>query len=111
VQKAIDFCAALIVLLLPFSSALPNLLLIPLLILVIINYKKFQWKMGGAMYIYGATILFLAIISFFKGSFLDDAERYSKYFLMLLLFVLYTQVENKKYSEYALLVGTFIAMA
>lgn len=67
--------------------------------------------MGGAMYIYGATILFLAIISFFKGSFLDDAERYSKYFLMLLLFVLYTQVENKKYSEYALLVGTFIAMA
>lgn len=111
VQKAIDFCAALIVLLLPFSSALPNLLLIPLLILVIINYKKFQWKMGGAMYIYGATILFLAILSFFKGSFLDDAGRYSKYFLVLLLFVLYTQVENKKYSEYALLVGTFIAMA
>lgn len=111
VQKVIDFCAALIVLLLPFSEAIPNLLLIPMAILVAVNYKNFRWKPNRAMYIYTGAIIVLSVFAVFKGSFLEDWNRYSKYFLVLLLFVLYTQVENKKYSEYALLIGTFIAMA
>lgn len=62
------------------------------------------------MFIYAGTILVLTFLAFFQGSFLDDLNRYSKYFLVLLLFVLYAQVSNKKYSEYALLLGTFIVM-
>lgn len=109
-QNPIDICAALVVLLLPFSTALPNLLLIPLGIVVIINFRDFKWVSSYPLLLLYAALLFIVILGIFNHSFLNDLNLYSRYFLIPVLFLFFTQVKNKKYSEYALLLGVFTTM-
>lgn len=109
-QKYIDILAAILVLSLPFSTALPNLLLIPLVLLIALNYKKTTWIKSIPVLIFLIITLGLTVSSLFENSFLQDFSLYSKHYLVLLLFFVFLQVKNKKQVEYALLLSVSIAV-
>lgn len=109
-QKYIDILASIIVLTMPFSTALPNLLLISLVLLISLNHKKITWVKSLPMMLFMVTALILTVFSLFENSFLQDFSLYSKYYLVLLLFFVIQQVQNKKYVEYALLLSVSVAV-
>lgn len=108
-QQITDYLAALLVFLLPLSTALPNIFLIPLVLIIGINYKKIKWTKSYPFLFLAGSILVIAILGVYNKSFLDEIDLFSKYFLILFLFFFYTQVKNKKYCEYAFLISVFIA--
>lgn len=108
-QKAIDLIAGLILLFLPISPALPNILLVPLGLLVIFNFKKFNFVRSKTFFIYGLCILFLIFLAAIDGSLPEDLTLYSRFLLVLILFLLFTQVKNLRLVEHFLLIGIFIA--
>lgn len=109
-QNLIDICAALIIVILSFSTALPNLLLIPLGILVLFNFRNFKWVKSIPLLLISISFLFLIVLGAFHPNFWNASGLYSRYLLVPLLFLLFSQVKNKKYCEYGLVFGVFVVM-
>lgn len=109
-QQITDYLAAFLVFVLPFSTALPNILLIPLILIIGLNFRRIKWTKSYPFLFFGMAISILIVLALYNKTFLDEIDLFSKYFLILFLFILFTQVTNKKYCEYALLLGLIIAM-
>lgn len=105
-----DFSAALILLILPFSAALPNLLLIPLVLLIGFHYKKFKPVYSAPFILFAIAVFIIEGLALFNQSLFPEIRTFSKYLLILLLYILYTQVEQKKYCEIAFLVSVSIVV-
>lgn len=109
-QKSFDLISALLVFFLPISTALPNILLIPLALLVIVNFRKIKPIKSKAIFYFGCSPAFIIVLAIFKGSFLADIDSYTKYFSFFLLLFLFGQVKYLKIIEYSFLTGIFVAL-
>lgn len=109
-QKLFDILAALLVLSLPFSLALPNIILIVLTLLLFVNHKNIRKPYFLPFYIFAAAALFIGALAISGNYFYSEIRTYTKYFLICYLFFLYSQVRNKSYAEHALILGCFLAV-
>lgn len=105
-QNYYDLTAALLLLILPFSAAIPNLLLVPLALLIGHHYKKLKPVRSTPFILFAIAVLIIEGLALYNQSLFPEIRTFSKYALILLLFLLYTQVEQKIYCEVAFLVST-----
>ena len=107
----INITAGLLVFFIPISSALTNIMLIPLTVLVAYDrYKQKSIPFFSTLptIFFSLSIFSLFIIAIFKGSFILDAGIYIRYFTVLLLFILYDRVSKIETVEKFYLLGLSI---
>ncbi|HEA28551.1 MAG TPA: hypothetical protein ENH91_00905 [Leeuwenhoekiella sp.] len=104
-----DVLLALLACCLPLSSAIPNLLLIPIAILLFFKFSK-KAIYGRPVLFFVLTLGFLVVLAIIKWRFFAEIDFYSRIFISLLLLVSVTQVNRLKYLETAFLAGTVLAI-
>ncbi len=109
-QVIIDFCAALIVLFLPISAAIPNLLLIPLAIIVILTFKSYVAVKPKHLLAFSISIIVILILGVLNSNFIEGITIYSRYLIVLLVLALFSQVKNKSQLEHFFIAGVLIAV-
>lgn len=109
-ETIVDYCAALIALFLPISTAIPNLLLIPLAVIVAFTFRSYVVVYSKYILAFLASILFILIVGVLNSSFINDLAIYSRYILIVLVILLFSQVKNKRVLEHFFIVGVLIAV-
>ncbi|PZD79108.1 O-antigen ligase [Mesonia sp. K7] len=111
-ENIYDIIASVLVLMLPLSKALPNLLLIPLGVVFLFRLKRndYSYIKSKTILLYFASIAVLTLFSFLKGTFIDDIAYFGRMYIVLLFFLFFTQVKKVKYIELAFLLGVIIAV-
>lgn len=109
-QQIIDWCGAILVLFIPLSVAIPNLLLIPFIITVLLSIRKYQIIKSPFLGAFSLFILFLLIKSLMVNKFITDLNINSRYLLLVILIALITQIKNYKRIELFFVLGSFIAI-
>lgn len=109
-QNAVDFCAVLLVFFIPISTALPNLLIIPLLVVVSIFFKEYVLVRPTYLIAIVTSVLFILTESIVKNNFILDLFINSRYLLLLLIIILFTQVKGIYKVEHSFVLSTFIAV-
>ncbi len=108
-QNLVDLLAALLLLSLPLSKALPNILLIALSLAVFFNRRKFKISFPAPLLLFVGAILYLFLLFIFQYTG-NELDIYLRYFTSVLLLVLYSQTKNRKLIEYFFLVGLTVAV-
>lgn len=118
-EKSYNYLFLLLVLALPFSMALPNILLIPIILLLIIDYKNIDFSIltsSTLKYIY-LLIIYIYIKAFFNNSLSDDQNILSRYFFLLIIPVIILKVNDIKkvklsiiFSIHTLIIFAFYKM-
>ncbi len=112
-KQIINHLAGLLLFFVPLSKAYPNILLIPLLLLVgydIYREKKLNISFSKPYLLLSLSIFFFVLIAVIKGSLFLDIDIYLKYFTVLVLMIAYQQVSKIKTVENYYLSGLFIAI-
>lgn len=109
IELAYDILLALLVFLLPLSSAFPNILLAPLGILLFFKYDNNKTNYRPVL-LFLITISYLIIGALFKGSLFEEFSFYSRLFISLFLIFIVPQASRIKLIEKALIGGVLIAL-
>ena len=109
-QKIVDFFAVCVVFFIPISAALPNLFIILFSVLVLICLKQYIIVRPAYLIAIISSVFFILIESIVKNNFIVDLAINSRFLLLLLLIILFTQVKNIYKIEHAFILSTFIAI-
>lgn len=107
-----DIVAGILLFIIPFSTALPNILLVPLGLLMfyqIFKQNKNTIHFTPPVFFFTASVATISIIAVFKGSFISEIDIYLRYFAAILLVFIYQNVSNIKTVENFYLVSLTIA--
>lgn len=104
-----DMLLALLAFFIPLSSALPNLLLAPIGILLFFKFSKSNIYLKPVL-LFVFTLVFLILLAFFKGRFFAEFGFYSRLFISMFLLVSVAHISRLKYVERAFIIGTMLAM-
>lgn len=109
-QELIDLCGALLVFFLPISTAFPNLLLLPFVLMFVFSIKEYIIVKKPYLIILFLTLMVIIVESLIKNSFIQDININSRYLQLLVIFILFTQIKDKYKIELFFISGTFIAV-
>lgn len=103
-----DTLLALLAFCLPLSSAIPNLLLIPIAVLLFFKYNSKAISFKRVLF-FVITLAFLMVLAIIKWRLFAEFGFYSRIFISLLLLLAIPQVNRLKYVETAFISGVILA--
>ncbi len=90
-----DYLCALILVFLPFSNSIPNLLLALLLLVYLINFQfKYQTSYPKPFLFLSLLIAYLFFQALYNGTFVQDFTFYKKYLYLIILPILFYKVNR-----------------
>lgn len=91
-----DYLFAILILLLPFSKGIPNIIMAGLLLIFLIDFKKqyFQGFYKSPYLIIFFLTLYLFGQAIINGTFIMDFEFYKKYLYLIIIPILFLRVNN-----------------
>jgi hypothetical protein len=98
---------------LPFSKALPNLLLIPILFLFFYlkKYKKIQFSLKNGFVLLILSIVWITISSTIQQGLEDTLRLLSKFYILIGIFFLVSCIKNKNFKVlYGFVAGSFVQL-
>jgi hypothetical protein len=101
-----DYFFAVLILFLPFSKSVPNIIMVLLAVLFMIDFKKENF----ANYTKSSSFILLLLVGYLfsqailNGSFITDLEFYKKYFYVLIIPILFLKVNDFELLKKAALV-------
>jgi hypothetical protein len=103
-----DILLALLAFCLPLSSALPNLLLVPIAVLLFFKYdgKAISFK---PVVFFLITLVLIIVLAIVKWRLFAEFDFYSRILISLLLLLAMPQVSRLKYVEIAFIAGVILA--
>lgn len=104
-----DTLLALLVFFLPLSSAIPNLLLIPIAVLLFFNYNSKAIYFKPVLF-FIITLAFLIVLAIVKWRLFAEFDFYSRIVISILLLLAIPQVNHLKYVETAFIGGVVLAI-
>jgi hypothetical protein len=101
-----DYFFAVLILFLPFSKSVPNIIMVLLAVLFMIDFKKenFANYTKSSSFILFLLVGYLFSQAILNGSFITDLEFYKKYFYVLIIPILFLKVNDFELLKKAALV-------
>ncbi|THF47643.1 hypothetical protein E6C50_16325 [Flavobacterium supellecticarium] len=95
-NQSYDYLLIALILILPFSKGLPNVILGLLALVFILDYKKkyFQEYFQSPLPYLAVLILYVSGQALINGTFMLDLNIYKKYFYLILLPILFFKINN-----------------
>lgn len=91
-----DYLFAVLILLLPFSKPIPNIIMAILVVIFLIDFKNEYFKdyIKSPNFILVLLVFYLYFQAVFNGSFINDSEYYKKHLYLLIVPILFLRVTN-----------------
>ena len=100
-----DYLCALILVFLPFSNSIPNLFLVLLLLVYLINFQfKLQTSYPKPFLFLILLIAYLFFQALYNGTFIQDFTFYKKYLYLIILPILFYKVNRLQLLKKAALI-------
>ncbi|MDN6280112.1 MAG: O-antigen ligase family protein [Psychroflexus sp.] len=102
--------AAILAFTLLFSPALPNILLIPLVLLILFGEKDKRFIQSPFFVLFAGAVLVLILTAVVQGTFINQISKFTRHILFLILFIVFYQVTKKRQVENAYLIGAITVL-
>lgn len=91
-----DYLFGLLIIILPFSKSLPNIIMGFLFLIFIINFKKQDFKKPykSPYFFLFLLVVYIILKAIINNSFIEDIDFYKKYFYLILIPLLFIKVKN-----------------
>lgn len=110
-KNRFEFFFSLLIIILPFSRALPNIILVLLFLIYLLDVKKIRVsKLNFTFKIQIALFFYLIIKSIFFGFFIEDLSYYSLLSIVILVPILFLKVQNFDMLKKAILVSVNLSL-
>lgn len=110
-QNRFEFVFSLLILFLPFSKAIPNIIFAILLIMVIIDYKKIIIKdLIFSLKILDFLLMFLMLKSLIFGFFIEDFAYYRFFLIIISISILFLRIKNIRILKQAILLSVNLSL-
>ena len=110
-QNRFEFVFSLLILVLPFSKAIPNIIFAILLIMVIIDYKKIIIKdLIFSLKTLDFLLMFLMLKSLIFGFFIEDFAYYRFFLIIISISIFFLRVKNIRILKQAILLSVNLSL-
>lgn len=92
------------------SRAIPNIMLIPLILVILFGYKKLVWKKLPPFWLFIAALFWMLLMDLTSGNIAADFSVFWRYLLILFSFLIFSQSVKRDFIEYLFLIGAAVAM-
>jgi O-antigen ligase len=110
-QNRFEIFLSSLIIALPFSKALPNIILLFLMLMLIIGFNKIELKKFNiSLKILNLLLIFLILKSLLFGCIIEDYSYYRFYFIIIMISILFQKVKNFLLLKKAILISVNLSL-
>ena len=110
-QNRFEIVLSSLIIALPFSKALPNIILLFLVFMLIIGFNKIELKKFNIFKeILNLLLIFLILKSILFGCIIEDYSYYRFYFIIIMISILFQKVKNFLILKKAILISVNLSL-
>jgi O-antigen ligase len=110
-QNRFEIVLSSLIIALPFSKALPNIILLFLVFMLIIGFNKIELKKFNiSLKILNLLLIFLILKSILFGCIIEDYSYYRFYFIIIMISILFQKVKNFLLLKKAILISVNLSL-
>lgn len=110
-QNRFEIVLSSLIIALPFSKALPNIILLFLVFMLIIGFNKIELKKFNIFKeILNLLLIFLILKSILFGCIIEDYSYYRFYFIIIMISILFQKVKNFLLLKKAILISVNLSL-